>query len=162
MRVKTLALAGLVLWTCSTVSVFAQDGQLKFLSRTDTGIVFIGLDEDAAKCGITKRGLDSAVRLPMSRYGFNPEFDSYSHSTFFQVGVNAFIRTDIRHCTVNITLEVCRLLSIPESDYFVLGVTWKSSDLFIGDAMEIGQRITYTLENQTNKLMAAWLIDNPQ
>jgi len=162
MRVKVLVSVGLVLWAWSGVPVFAQQEQLKFMSKTDTGITFSGLDEAASSCGITKAGLDAAVRLPMSRHGFNPLFESVMHPTLFQVSVNVIRRTNIRDCIVTLSLRVNRILSIPENGHLVWGVTWRAGDLIGGNPMGMGRRVTNSLENLTNELIAAWMIDNPQ
>ena len=162
MRIKTLVIVGLVLWAWSTVSVSAQLGQLRFMSKTDAGIIVGALDEDASRCGITKAGLDAAVRLPMSRHGFTPQFESILHPTLFEVGVVALRRPQIGDCIVSVGLEVHRLLRVPENGTIVWGITWRQWELSAGPPVGMGRLVTNNLENITNEFIAAWMIDNTQ
>jgi hypothetical protein len=184
MRIKTLVLAGLVLWPWSGVSAFAQEAtRLQFVKKHDVGILVESPTEDSRACGITKTSLDAAVRLPLSRNGFFVK--STPSAPYLYINVVSYQNVELRSCVVHLALSFHRDVSLltdysdldrfkidPSNplplpplitDYTIHGANvWERGMLLMGPRVDMRRRVDDALENYTNQLIAKWLIDNPQ
>jgi hypothetical protein len=161
MRIKTLVIFGLVLWAWSGVPVFAQNysGSHRFIEKDDISIFVEDLVEDDRACGITKTGLDAAVRLPLSRNGFRVK-SAENKPPLLRIAVIGLEKPDA--CTVYLELTFTRTLLLPSS-MPIFGNVWSKNMLLWWDPkVGIHREVYDTLEDFTKEWIAQWLVDNPQ
>jgi hypothetical protein len=165
MRVKTLVLAGLVLWGWSTVSVFAQELQL--LPKNNLAVLIDTLPQGAAYCLVDESSLDAAVRLPLERYGFRANSSLLDATGFLYVSTSLLqFQSEASNrpfeCAIHVSLELKRTVRIPSGTLIYDASVWRKGFLLTGMPRDMGREVRNGVEELTEEWIAKWLIDNPQ
>jgi hypothetical protein len=165
MRIKTLVLAGLVLWVWSAVPVFTQE--LESVPKNGgVGIVIHDLDQDAAYCNVDKSSLDAAVRLTLSRNGFrvNPLIAQTEGYLYVQLTIVRLTQnTRPIGCAINVSMDFIRRVRLLRTGTLISDASvWDKAAIMSGTSVSIGPMVRDEVENHTKQWIAQWLIDNRQ
>ena len=117
--------------------------------------------KDAAKCNVTKSGLDAAARLPLdaSRLRINPDVSPLS--PYVYVSVSAL--WEPRGCAAFVQVSLKRSLAIPGTNQLVFGATvWERGYVLTGPSSGFGQRVNQQVTDYTKELIAEWIKANPR
>lgn len=145
--IKALTLALLASFGCAVSAQQALSG----VRQVD--IVVETLDDDAAKCSITKDGIDAAVRLPLSNSRIRIDRDA---PAYLYVNANVMVMPN-RTCVANLLITFKKYSASERS----MGDFWNKGTLMSGAPDYVSQRIYINAENLTKQFVAAWLQANP-
>jgi hypothetical protein len=158
----TLALAfAIAVLHCGVASAQggSDDGGLKGLPAVN---VWTGdPDADAAACGITKNGLDAAIRRPLSGSKLQVR-DATNYPPL--VFAYAQVARMPSWCTASVAVQVKRLLYTERSPggQIVLATVWERRALASWPQTEPARMVEAQIESFTKQLIADWLKANGQ
>jgi len=140
------------------VATPAQAQDNNFVGVSEVNIVVEDLADAAAKCNVSKGGLDAAVRLPLdaSRLRINPHALSY-------VYVNVSALWEPRGCAASVQVELKRSLAIPGTTQWVYGASvWDKGTILTGTSSYVGKGVNQSVTDFTKELIAEWIKANPR
>ena len=153
--------------TCIALTITILGGALPARGQVpDTGlegvkavdIIVESLSEFAAKCGVTKSGIDAAIRLPLdaSRLQIDAKATPYAYAK-----VNVLQMPG--GCVASVDLSLRRTMTMPLTAKPAYGVSvWDDGSLLTGPSYDFGQRVNQEVEELIKKLIAAWVKVNPK
>ena len=155
---RHLVLVGVLVMGLGLVATPAQAQGNNFVGVSEVDIVVEGLSDNAAKCNVTKGGLDAATRLPLdaSRLRINPDASSY-------VYVRVAALWEPSGCAAFVQVVLKRSLAIRGTNQLVFGaMVWDNGTLLTGPSSDFGQRVNQRVTDFTKELIAEWIKANPR
>ena len=137
----------IILATMSVFSVYASP----FKGVNETRLIIEDIDEEYAKCGITKSLIDAAVRIPLSSSKLEVTNRWVDNYVYANVNVRAMSAT----CAISISLQFRKY--IPSQG---AGTFWDASGLAVWAKNNAPTMVSNTLEGFTKELIGEWLKQN--
>lgn len=130
-----------------------------FLRVPSMGILVEELDEQAAACGVTKGGLDGAVRLTLDASRVPIQEGLLTPNVY----VNVTVLRAPDGCLASVHIAFNRILQLPGGHEKVYGAeVWQNRSLLAGPRYDFPQRVYSDVEGFTKELIAEWLKANPR
>ena len=123
------------------------------------------LSDDAAKCNVTKGGLDAAARLPLDASRLRIDPDAGPYVSVAVTVTDGFDRSapSGAGCVATLDVGLRRTLAIPGTNQLVFGATaWGRDALLTGPSSGFGQRVNQYVTDFTKELIAEWIKANPR
>ena len=143
------------------VATPAQAQDNAFVGVSAVSIFVEELNDNEAKCNVTKGGLDAATRLPLdaSRLRINPDVSPLSPYVYVRVSA----LWEPRGCAAFVQVSLKRSLAIPGTNQLVFGATvWERGYVLTGPSSGFGQRVNQQVTDDTKELIAEWIKANPR
>ena len=122
-----------------------------FKGVNETRLIIEEVDEEHAKCGITKSLIDAAVRIPLS----NSKLKVTSRVVETYIYANVNVRAMSSTCAINISLEFKKYIPSQGSGSF-----WEAGGLAVWSKNNSPTMVSNSLESFTKELIGEWLKQN--
>ena len=161
LRHLCIACACLLAMGHSSIAQISEERSREALrGLTSIAVLVDGLDEEAARCGITQALIRDAFMFPASQTKIEVRDNAASPGWMFYVRVVVLIQERPNQCISYLEFAVHNLQKISLDHYSQRSAVWASVRVWDYGSMRVGkdhpQQVRTAIENATKKFLAIW------